>query len=120
MATVSSVALGGLQVIALLAAVIVAGSRLLIAGLGPSSRDDSRNNWLAKLIAYGAIFALIALFLASILFIFGLMGSYGMPPVIDLAFIFLLIGVTAFGVPMVLVIYYKSQQGKLPSLQPPR
>jgi len=120
MATVSSVALGGLQVIALLAAVIVAGSRLLIAGLGPNHREDSRNNWLAKIIAYGAIFSLITLFSASILFIIGLMGAYGMPPLIDLAFIFLLLGLAAFGVPMVLLIYYKSQQGNLPSLEPSR
>ena len=119
MVTVSSVAIGGLQVVALLAAVIVAGSRLLIAGLGPNSNDDSRNSWLARLIAYGAIFSLITLFFASILFIFGLMASYGMPPLIDLAFIFLLIGLAAFGVPMILLIYYKSQQGKLPSLEPP-
>lgn len=119
MPTVSSVALGGLQVVALLAAVIVAGSRLLIAGLGPSSGGNSKNSWLAKVIAYGAIFSLISLFFASILFILGLMGSYGMPPLMDLAFIFLLTGLTAFGVPMILLVYYKHQQGKLPTIEPP-
>jgi len=120
MATVSSVALGGLQVIALLSAVIVAGSRLMIVGIGPNSKENSRNNWLAKLIAYGAIISLIILFLASILFISGLMGAYGMPPLIDLAFILLLFGLVVFGVPMVLLIYYRIQEGKLPSLEPPR
>jgi len=118
--TVSSIALGGLQVVALLAAVVVAGSRLLISGLEPSSGREDTNNWLAKVIAYGAIGSLIALSGAAILFILGLMSAYGMPPLVDLAFLLLLGGLTAFGVPMALLVYYKWQQDKLPSPEPPR
>lgn len=106
--------------VALLAAVVVAGSRLLITGLEPSSRREDPNNWLAKVIAYGAIGSLIALSGAAVLFIFGLMSAYGMPPLVDLAFLLLLIGLTAFGVPMVLLVHYKWQQDKLPAPEPPR
>lgn len=120
MVTVSSVALGGLQVVALLAAVVVAGARLLIAGLEPSSRTGDENNWLGKLVAYGAIVSLISLSISAVLFIFGLMGAYAMPAPIDLAFLCLLIGLIVFGAPMVVVVFYKWKQGKLPSAKPPR
>jgi hypothetical protein len=116
MPTVSSVALGGLQVVALLAAVVVAGSRLLIGSLEPNSTND----WLKKLIAYGAIISLTVLSVAAILFTVGLMGAYGMPPAIDLAFISLLIGLVAFATPMALLVYLKWDEGKLPSVEPPR
>ncbi len=119
MPTVSSVALGGLQAVALLAAVVVAGSRLLIAGLDPHPEQDEENVWVAKVIAYGAIVSLIAFFVAAVLFIIGLMGAYGMPPLLDLAFIFLLLGVMVFAVPMALLIFTKRNQGKLPSLNSP-
>lgn len=115
MPTVSSVALGGLQVVALLAAVVVAASRLLIVSLEPSSTND----WLRKVIAYGAIISLTVLSVAAICFTAGLMGAYGMPPLIDLAFILLLIGLAAFATPMALLVYLKREEGKLPTLEPP-
>lgn len=120
MPTISSVALGGLQVVALLAAVVVAGSRLLIAGLNPKSGSKRKDDWLIRVIAYGAIISLLMLFLASIMFVVGLMSAYGMPPLIDLAFISLLVGLAAFGLPMLLLIYYKQEQNSLPSIEPPQ
>jgi len=118
MPTVSSVALGGLQVVALLAAVVVAGSRLLIAGLEPTSRSENENHRLARVIGYCAIISLITLFVAGVLFTIGLMSAYAMPPAIDLAFLFLLAGLVLFGAPMALLIYHKWNQNKLPSLEP--
>lgn len=118
MPTVSSVALGGLQVVALLAAVVVAGSRLLIAGLDPTS-DEDVNYWMARIIAYTSIVSLITLSIAGILFTLGLMSAYAMPAWIDLAFLLLLAGLAAFSAPMALVIYHKWNQDKLPSLESP-
>ncbi len=118
MPTVSSVALGGLQVVALLAAVVVAGSRLLIAGLDPTS-DEDVNYWMARIIAYSSIVSLITLSVAGILFTLGLMSAYAMPAWIDLAFLLLLAGLAAFSAPMALLIYHKWNQDKLPSLESP-
>lgn len=124
MPTVSSVALGGLQVVALLLPVVIATTRFLVPELEPDERHNKRRKrkleWLQDWMVFAGLAAIAFLCVCAIMLVWAVVTAYSMPPVLFLGFILLLTAILVFAYPIILIVNDQRNRGNLPSLEPPR
>ena len=123
MSQVSTVALGGLQVVALLLPVVIVTTRFLVPRLEPGDvrlRREKRLNWLQKWVMIGGLASIVLLSVSAILLVWVVLVTYSMPVSLTLGFLLLLAAVLLFAFPIMLILYDQYTNGNVPSLESPR
>jgi len=123
MSQVSTVALGGLQVVALLLPVVIVTTRFLVPRLEPGDvrlRREKRLNWLQKWVMIGGLASIVLLSVSAILLVWVVLVTYSMPVSLTLGFLLLLAAVLLFAFPIMLILHDQYTNGNVPSLESPR
>ncbi|MFY4816524.1 hypothetical protein ACOJIV_28215 [Haloarcula sp. AONF1] len=124
MTSVSAIALGGLQVVALLLPVVIATTRFLVPQLEPTEdqlrKRRQKFEWLQTWIVFGGLGAIVLLSICAVLFVGALIVNYNLPVTLLFGFLLLLAAILAFAFPIMLVVSDQRKRGNIPSLEPPR
>ena len=123
MSQVSTVALGGLQVVALLLPVVIVTTRFLVPRLEPGDvrlRREKRLNWLQKWVMIGGLASIVLLSASAILLVWVVIVTYSMPASLTVGFLLLLAAVLLFAFPIMLILHDQYTNDNIPSLESPR
>lgn len=121
--SVSSIALGGLQVVALLLPVVILTTRFLAPQLAPTGEErltrEKKLEWLQTWIVFGSLGAIILLSIGAVLLVWTLITTYDMSNSLFFGFLLLMGGILLFVFPVMLVVYDQRKLGNIPSIDPP-
>jgi hypothetical protein len=124
MTSVSGIALGGLQVVALLLPVVIATTRFLAPELTPAE-DQSltrkrKLEWLQLWVLFGGLGAIVLLSVSAVFLVWVIIITYNLPTTLLFGFLLLLGAVLLFAFPIMLVVNDQRKRGNVPPIDPPR
>lgn len=92
--SVSSIALGGLQLVALLLPVVILTTRFLAPQLAPTGEErltrEKKLEWLQTWIVFGSLGAIILLSIGAVLLVWALITTYDMSNSLFFGFLLLI------------------------------
>lgn len=124
MTSVSGIALGGLQVVALLLPVVIATTRFLAPELTPAEDQSltrkKKLEWLQLWVLFGGLGAIVLLSVSAVFLMWVIIITYNLPTTLLFGFLLLLGAVLLFAFPIMLVVNDQRKRGNVPPIDPPR